>query len=208
MADMTKQEKQNPDQECREAGKEKQRASAASAPADSDAVQVGRAEYEELLRKAAEFAQIQDRLLRSAADFDNAKKRLAKEREGFLKFALESTLYDLLPVLDHFELALDHLEATDEKTKSIRDGFLLIQKRLSAVLAERGLKRIETVGKPFDPHLHEAVGHIVSQEKPDNLVLEEELTGYQLNGKLLRPAKVKISAREEKSLEEKSEELT
>ncbi|MBI4368237.1 MAG: nucleotide exchange factor GrpE [Candidatus Omnitrophica bacterium] len=190
----------------------KKKQSLSSTP-DSDGpetVQISRTEHEELLRKAEEFSQIQDRLLRSAADFDNAKKRLAKEREEFLKFALEGTIYDLLPTLDHFELALAHLEGSDdEKTKSIQDGFLLIQKQLSSALAERGLKRLETLGKPFDPHQHEAVGHVVSPKEPEGIVVEEALAGYQLNGKLLRAAKVKVSVQSGTlSSEEKSEELT
>ena len=190
--------------------KKKQSSSSTPDSDEPETVQIGRTEHEELLRKAEEFSQIQDRLLRSAADFDNAKKRLAKEREEFLKFALEGTIYDLLPTLDHFELAFAHLEENhDEKTKSIRDGFLLIQKQLISVLAERGLKRLETLGKPFDPHQHEAVGHVVSPEEPEGIVVEEVLAGYQLNGKLLRAAKVKVSVQSEAlSSEEKSEELT
>src|SRR3989344_5360409 len=105
---------------------QKETTSSTNETSGKESVQISRSEYEELLKKAEEFAQIQDRLLRSAADFDNAKKRLAKEREEFLKFALEGTIYDLLPTLDHFELAFAHLEENhDEKTKSIRDGFLL-----------------------------------------------------------------------------------
>jgi molecular chaperone GrpE len=177
--------------------------------ASGEMVSLSREEHDELLRKANEFAALQDRLLRSAADFENAKKRLAKERDEFLKFALEDFIYDLLPMLDHFELALSHLNPEDEKMKSMRDGFLLIQRQFLTVLATRGLKRIETVGKPFDPHYHESMGHAVSKEHAEGTILEELLAGYELNGKLLRPAKVKISTREEtKSSEEKNEELT
>ncbi len=209
VVNMANQEKQKSDHDLQKQEKtpEEQKN---TAPLEGDAltVQISRAEHEELLRKAGEFTQLQDRLLRSAADFDNAKKRLIREREEFLKFALENTIYDLLPILDHFELALVHLEAEDEKTKSIRDGFLLIQKQLLQVLTERGLKKINSLGTPFDPHVHEAVGHVVSPEKPEGIVLEEVLPAYQLNGKLLRPAKVKISTKEEKVSEEKTEELT
>ena len=176
---------------------------------DSNSVSISREEYDELLRKANEFATLQDRLLRSAADFENAKKRLQREREDFLKFALEEFISDLLPILDHFELAINHLDPVDEKMKSVRDGFVLIQRQFVNVLTHRGLKRIETVEKPFDPHVHESVGHIVSQKHPEGTILEELAAGYELNGKLLRPAKVKISTQEEvKSGEEKNEELT
>ncbi|MBI3999581.1 MAG: nucleotide exchange factor GrpE [Candidatus Omnitrophica bacterium] len=191
---MTKQEKHEPNQE--------------PETQEKTSVELARTDYEELLRKAAEFSELQNRLLRSAADFDNAKKRLAKERDEFIKFALEDMIHDLLPVLDHFELALTHLQVQDEKSKSIRDGFLLIQKQLLQTLTERGLRKIETLGKSFDPHWHEAVGHIVSLEKPEGVILDEILAGYELNGKLLRPAKVKVSVKEEKVSEEKAEELT
>jgi len=204
---MTHQEKQKFDHESSGHGKGTEK-SKDPASSETESVQISRAEHEELLRKVEEFAHAQDRLLRSAADFENAKKRLIKEREEFLKFALEGTIHDLLPVLDHFELALAHLDARDEKIKSIREGFLLIQKQLLQVLAERGLKKIDAIGKLFDPHLHEAVGHTVSKEKPEGTILEEILTGYQLNGRLLRPSKVKISTKEEKASDEKSEELT
>ncbi|MBI4394838.1 MAG: nucleotide exchange factor GrpE [Candidatus Omnitrophica bacterium] len=173
-----------------------------------ESIEIARVEYEELLKKANEFSELQDRLLRSAADFDNARKRLAKEREEFIKFALEDLIHDLLPVLDHFELALSHLQVQDEKSKSVRDGFLLIQKQLFQTLTERGLRRIETLGKAFDPYRHEAVGHVESQQKPEGIILEEALAGYELNGKLLRPAKVKTSIKEKKGSEEKAEELT
>ena len=173
-----------------------------------ESVEISRAEYEELLRKVAEFAGLQDKLLRSAADFDNARKRLAKERDEFLKFALEDVIRDFLPILDHFEMAVAHIDPQDERMKALREGFLLIQKQLSSVLMERGLKKIETLGKPFDPHMHEAVGHIASSEKPEGTILEEVLAGYQLNGKLIRAAKVKISTKGKMTSEEKSEELT
>ena len=206
---MANQEKQKPDHDPKKSEKAmKEQKDTTPIEGDTLTVQISRLEHEELLRKAGELSQLQDRLLRSAADFDNAKKRLIKEREEFLKFALESTIHDLLPVLDHFELALAHLKVEDEKSKSIRDGFLLVQKQLLQALAERGLKRINSLGTSFDPHVHEAVGHVVSPEKPEGIVLEEVLSGYQLNGKLLRPAKVKISTKEEKVSEEKTEELT
>ncbi len=203
---MTKQEEHQSKHKPDESKSEKAPSKNASG---EDPVSISRKEYDELLRKAGEFTALQDRLLRSAADFENAKKRLAREREDFLKFALEDFVYDLLPILDHFELALSHLDARDEKMKSIRDGFLLIQRQFLSVLTGHGLKRMESLGKPFDPHCHESVGHVVSKDHAEGIVLEEVLAGYELNGKLLRPAKVKISAGEEaKPVEEKNEELT
>jgi len=171
-------------------------------------VEVARAELEELQKKVQEFNQLQDRLLRSAADFDNAKKRLAKDREEYVRYVLEDLILSLLPVLDNFKFALSHISGDDDKTRLMREGFLLIQKQLLQVLLERGLKPVESLGKPFNAHAHESVGHIVNPDQPEGVVLEEVQTGYELNGKLIRPAKVKISVHEEKDQDEKSEELT
>lgn len=168
-------------------------------------VQILKSEHEKLLTHSSELAEVRDRFLRSAADFENAKKRLAKERETFLKFALEGLVLELLPVLDNFERAVAHIETSDEKTKPVHDGFLLIQKQLFTALFEHGLKRVESIGKPFDPHLHEAVEHVISHDQPEGIVIEEVLPGYQLNGKLIRPAKVKVSAKDELKSEHGSE---
>jgi len=164
-------------------------------------------EHEALARKAAELDTLKDKLLRGAADYDNAKKRLARDKDEFLKYAFESTILDLLPVLDNFERALSHIDASDAKLKSLRDGFLLIDKQLVSLLTERGLKRIESVGKPFDPHQHEAVGRVETKDGEEGMVIEEALAGYELNGKLLRPSKVKVSAKPKaEPTEEKSED--
>lgn len=171
-------------------------------------IELTREEYDAVIQKSKDFEALQDRLLRSAADFDNAKKRLAKERDDFLKFALEAMVLDLLPILDNLERALAHTAGEDEKTKSIRDGFSLIHKQLSDMLCERGLKRLTSVGKPFDPHREEAVGHVVSQHEPEGTVLEEVIPGYELAGKLIRPAQVKISTKKKPSPNEKEEEIT
>lgn len=183
----------------------------ASDAVSADSVSVLRKEYEALLRKSEEFAQLQDRYLRSAADFDNAKKRLQKEREEFLKFALEGTIYELLPVLDNFDRALGHADLNDAKIKSLCDGFRLIQKQLIQSLTQRGLRRLEVLGKPYDPHAQEAMGYVILKDRPEGTVAEELVAGYELNGKLIRPAKVKLSTHKEPAAAgggEKLEELT
>lgn len=196
-------EDKKPDEQEQEKDKEK-----VQADSNSEIVEVNRPELEELKQKATEFAQLQDRLLRSAADYENAKKRLAKEREEFVRYALEDLIYQLLPVLDNFNYALSHIIGDDDKTCSMREGFLLIQKQLLQVLSERGVKPIEiSAGKKFDPHKCEAVASIFDTHKPEGTILEEVQTGYELGGKLLRPAKVKISTHTDSS-EEKAEELT
>lgn len=160
---------------------------------------LAQAEELEKTRKALEDAKKQaeesaDRLLRAYADFDNAKKRLAREKEEFLRFANEKLMRELLPILDNFDRALIHAEpGLEDSSASLKDGIVLMRKQFADFLNRHGVKRVETVGKKFDPNLHEAIGHVESAEHPDETVLDEVEAGYTLEGRLLRPAKVRIS---------------
>lgn len=158
-------------------------------------------ELEETVKKLEEAdkqaVEAKDKVLRAYADFDNAKKRLAKEREEFVRFSSETMMRGLLPILDNFERAIAHAASGEDTLSPLRDGIVLIKKQLVDFLTQQGLARLETVGKSFDPHVHEAIGHIDSAEHPDETVLEEIEPGYLLHGRLLRPAKVRISKRQE-----------
>ena len=175
----------------------------------NDIVQLSREEYETLSSKAAELTELKDRFLRSAADFENAKKRLMKDKEDYFKFALEGLIYELLSVLDNFELAMGHSDPQDPKIKPVYEGLKLIHKQLSSVLADHGLKRVESTGKMFDPHVHEAVEYVDHNSHDEGMIISESLAGYELNGKLIRPAKVRVAKKSEPSFsEEKEDELT
>ena len=172
-----------------------------------DAVKLSKEEHHKLLEQAKELEAIRDKFLRTAADYDNARKRLAKEREEFVRFSQERLLRDLLPILDNFERALTHSEATD---RSVAAGVQLIWKQLLDILTAHGLKRLSSEGQPFDPHLHEAVDQ-VEEEGPEGVVVKEIVPGYLLHDRILRPAKVRIRVRldrKEKKAEEKGEEIT
>lgn len=165
-------------------------------------------EYEALLKKVKELQTLEDRMLRSAADFENAKKRLVKDREEFSRFVLESFFYELLPILDNFERALSH--QADLKTppeKSVWSGVQLIYKQLSEIIKLRGLVRMDVLEKPFDPHFHEAIAQVQSDAK-DGMVAEEVIPGYLFQGKVLRPAKVKVYTKQKLEDIEKIEEIT
>ncbi len=162
-------------------------------------IELLKTEHDDLLRKAGELLELRDRYLRSAADFENAKKRLLKERDDLFKYVLESVVFDLLPVLDNMERALrGHVGEVPENAKPLYNGFMLIHKQLTSALAEHGLKRLEVLGKSFDPHQHEAVDHIVS-DQAEGFILEEVVAGYELKGRLIRPAKVKIATKKEEN---------
>lgn len=128
---------------------------------------------------------------RSQADFENYKKREEGKNQELVEFAREVTVAKLLPTLDSFQQALRHMpEGIDEKWKS---GVLGILDQMDKTLAELGVKKIEAVGKKFDPNFHEAVQEVSGDE--DGIVIEEFVTGYELNGKVIRPSQVSISKR-------------
>lgn len=165
-------------------------------------IRISREEHEGLLEKARqledvrkELEELRDKYLRAAADFENAKKRLAREKEEHNRFAKERFVRSLLPILDNFERALPHIDPSQQggAPGTLKDGIVLIQKQLADFLKACGVARLEAVGKPFDPHFHEAIAHAEAGGYPDQTVVEELEAGYLLDGRLLRPAKVRVS---------------
>lgn len=149
-------------------------------------------EYTELQRKVTEFEGLREKMLRTAADFENAKKRLLRERDEFARFSQEKILRHLLPVMDNFERALLHSEdVQDEAAKKVITGIQMVFKQFGEILKNEGLTRLETKGKIFDPHQHEAIGYVHEEGKEDEIIEEIE-PGYLLHGKLLRAAKVRV----------------
>lgn len=127
---------------------------------------------------------------RAKADLSNYKKDEAKRFELFAHFSQESLVKELINVLDSFDLALISEEVkSDSKTEK---GLYLIRQQLEDILRRNGLERIIiSVGDPFDPALHEAIVQVES-DKPSGTIVEEVERGYLLNGKLIRPARVKV----------------
>ncbi len=126
---------------------------------------------------------------RSQADFENYKKREEAKQKDILEFAKEVTVAKLLPTLDSLEQGLRHMpEGTDETWKK---GILATLMQLDKALEQMGVKKIEAVGKQFDPHFHEAIREVPGEE--DGKVVEELQIGYQLNDKVIRPSQVVIS---------------
>lgn len=140
---------------------------------------------------------LQDQLLRRQAEFDNFRKRSERERGESSARTRAEILKQFLPIVDNFERALKHsAPGVDEGNDGgLRTGVELIYKQLMDLLTRSGLEPVQAVGQPFDPHLHEAVTMTPSDEYPENTVLEELQRGYLLNGKLLRPATVRVSSK-------------
>jgi molecular chaperone GrpE len=134
-----------------------------------------------------------ERMLRISADFENYKKRSARETDSFRKFANESILKDLLPVVDNLERAISSSAAAQGADQCITEGVDLTLKEILRVLARYGVNPVEAQGKPFDPGIHEAVMQQESEEFPENTVLTEFQRGYTLHERILRPAMVVVS---------------
>ncbi len=130
------------------------------------------------------------------ADFDNYRKSLEKEKAVAIQRARESLVAGLLPILDDLDQALPCIEG--EKN---REGFRLLSRKLHKFLGETGLSAIESVGKPFDPRLHEAISREES-DREDGTVLEEYQKGYRLGSTVIRPSRVKIAQNTKESKEE------
>ena len=149
---------------------------------------------EQLTAAKKEAADNLDRYLRTAADLDNFRRRTVREKDELRLFAASRLLEDLLPALDNLSLGLAAAKQPSADAKSLANGVELVQQQLKSTLATHGLKEINPVGQPFDPHQHEALTHQPSATVKAENVLTVVRTGYSLNGRLLRPASVIISS--------------
>lgn len=138
--------------------------------------------------------ELEDICKRIQADFENYRKRSQKEKEEFGRYANEDLVLRILPVKDNLSLATEHLPKKMRDDNWVR-GVLQIEKQLEQILAQEGVEKIESLGRHFDPHLHEAVEEVES-ERPPGEIVEEVLAGYQLSDKVIRPAKVKVSKKD------------
>lgn len=145
----------------------------------------------ELLKE--ELAIANDKYLRLYSDFENYKKRMMRERVDLIKNASADVIASLLPVLDDLERALKAMDNTTANVEAVKEGVILIQAKLKNQLAQHGLQALESVNKPFDTDLHEAVTNLpVEEESKKGIVLDEIEKGYMLNDKVLRHAKVVV----------------
>lgn len=143
--------------------------------------------------EADETEKLRDRLLRLQADFDNYRKRVQREKNELYRRANEDIMIELLPALDHLEMALD-AAATHDAPAAFTEGFRLVAEQLLAALGKFGLTPIDAEGQPFDVNLHEAVSHLPSADVPEEHVMNQVRRGYRLGDFLLRPAQVVVSS--------------
>ena len=155
--------------------------SPAAPAADTDA-------YSEL---EADVMKWRELAVRTAADLDNFRKRTARDREDAIRYANQSLLEDLLPVIDNFEMGMQ--AAAQDKSSMIYIGMDMVRRQLNDFLAAQGVTEIPAEGKMFDPNVHEAVSHEVADGAEDGTILRAHRRGFMLRDRLLRPATVVVA---------------
>ena len=153
---------------------------------------------DKLIAAQEEIAGFRDKILRAAADFDNYKKRMERDRSAAMKYASEAVLREMLPVVDNLERALAQGVMTgvtaEQNLAALLEGVHLTLKILLATLEKFEVKAIDSVGKPFDPHVQEALAMEASDVVPASHVSSEFEKGYYYKDRLLRVAKVVVSS--------------
>ncbi len=150
----------------------------------------------------ATASQMKEKLMRTAADFDNFRKRSRREVAEAEKKGRDSLLNSLLPIFDNLERATAHATTTDEKEnsestnadmKGLVDGITLVVKQFVDALSRQGIERIESIGQPFDPSVHEAIQHLETNDVPVGCIAAEVQPGYRQGDRLVRPAMVVVA---------------
>lgn len=148
-------------------------------------------EKEALKKEAEEYYQ---RYLRTQADFDNFRRRARQEREEFAKYASQSLIEGLLPILDNFERAIQSSREQQKDFDALAKGVEMIARQLLQLLEGEGLKEIEALGQPFNPELHQAVMTVEAEEGTESGTVVEVLQkGYMLKERVIRPSMVKVA---------------
>lgn len=147
----------------------------------------------ELENLRTELSECKDKYLRMLAESENARKRMQKERIEMIQYAQENIICDFLAPIDQFENAMRFADKMSDEVKQWSVGFKMILNQFKDVLVNNGVQNFHAVGTPFDPHLHEAVEMVITNEHPDHTVVEENLCGYKMGDRVIRPARVKVA---------------
>jgi molecular chaperone GrpE len=159
----------------------------------------------QLEQKTGEAAAANEKYLRTYADFENYRKRMQRDLADFRKYANEQFALELLIVVDHLGLALKHAGESEGMAQGMQQGVEIVYKQLRDVLEKFGVKQFAAEGEPFDPARHDAMMQVVTDEVPENTVVQVMQDGYLYHEKVLRHAKVGVSKRPDGKKREDSE---
>ena len=160
---------------------------------DGPGNEAGVMEIEKKLAEAeAKLKECGEQALRLRADFDNTKKRLERDKMDAIKYANERLLAEVLPIMDNLDRAVASITEGHDPEK-VKQGLQIAQEELHKVLELHGVEVVKAVGNEFDPRFHEAVATVETEDAKEGFVVEEVQRGYVLNGRLIRPSRVKIA---------------
>lgn len=159
-------------------------------PREPKTVSISDIELEHIHREAAEY---KEKYIRLLAESENARKRLQKERQEMIQYALQNTIVDFLIPIDHMENALKHAKLMSEEVKHWAIGFDMILGQFKDVLSNNGVAPFDSQGQPFDPHTHEAVEMVETDEYTPGTVVAEIIRGYKMGSRTIRPARVTVA---------------
>ena|SRR5713226_10702612 len=147
-------------------------------------------ELSEIARLKEEVAREHDMYLRALADYENYRRRVERERATAARSGKREIILSLLEVLDGFDRALQHIS---DDPSSVSDGVQALHRKLLGLLKEQGVTPLKSLGEPFNPELHDAIGSVQSEEVEPGAVAEEVQRGYRWGDDLLRPARVRVA---------------
>ena len=148
---------------------------------------------EQLIQKTKEASEFKDKYLRSLAEMENAKKRLMQEKKDLVAFSVNNIVEDLLAPIDNLENALGFTDNLSDELNNWAVGFKMILAQFKGALESHGVTSYESIGKTFDPHFHEAVELIETNEHEDGIIIKELTKGYRIDNRIIRVAKVKVA---------------
>jgi len=154
--------------------------------------------HEQLAEKSAECKSIQEEHLRALADFENIRKRFERDIEVSRRLALEALVKELLPVLDNFDRAIQ-ATASGTTVEGLQKGMELIDRQLHDALKKHGVEEYSCLGSQFDPRKAEAVSFVHTSEQEPGAVVSELSKGYAVGERVLRPARVVVAKRIDRS---------
>src|SRR6476660_6400291 len=170
-------------------------ATAAAQPGSEEQAQ--RTPHDVIIALQAEAADLKDRLLRAHAEVDNIRKRAEREKEETAKYAVTKLARDIVNVGDNFQRAIDAVPAgaaeQDPALKSFLEGVTMTERELLNVLERYGIKRVQPVNEPFNPHLHQAVMEIARTDVPNGTVVQVFQAGFMIEDRVLSPAMVGVA---------------
>lgn len=159
---------------------------------------------EELIHMQKEIHDYKDKYLRSLADMENSYKRMQKDKLEYTNYAVESVIVDFLHPIDNLENALKFAQEMSDEVKNWAFGFQMILTQFKDILASNGIVQIETANAKFDPHLHEAVEMVETDDHLPDTIVEVCVRGYKKGERTIRPARVKVAKKVQKDFDKNS----